>query len=536
MIDSNSTICRIIQSVLACTLCFSMSFSFFHNLNDWQIAGRWVGMGVVIWITLLLWVLKNNSVNELDDKYSLGIEAFMLLSNVVLSLLCLIQQLGFWRNYYVFSGIGDFDNPAGLVSFLSLSYVFVIKALSMLPVMSKNILLFLLSLLNLGVVYMAGSRTGILALTVVAFLYLILNSGNVVITERILIIGTILLGLVLLTVLFSSKHPSTDGRRNILLVCFQMFKERPLMGYGLYGFSANYMNYQSLFLSDMKSESASMLADNVIHPLNEFVLVLVNWGIIGMSGLLGLIVLFLKRLLRLSKEIYPTVLMLFSAIVVLSFFSYPFKYPITLFSTCYCLIMVFGQRKETIIRYRESVRVVFLTMLILIPFPFMKWLSAMIEWKNITLCVESLREGQVLDNKDVLYSSIKKSDLMLYSNPKYRYSRAVANYYLGNYQESLCDITYSKTKISSYDSELLAGDIARKMNSVDLAELHYLKAADMCPSRIGPLYSLFLLYESIGDWNKMKETGSKLLSKPIKVNSSKLRLIRLEVRKKCFDL
>lgn len=74
--------------------------------------------------------------------------------------------------------------------------------------------------------------------------------------------------------------------------------------------------------------------------------------------------------------------------------------------------------------------------------------------------------------------------------------------------------------------------IFRELGQPDSSAMHFRKAAAMCPSRISPLYYLFLLYESQGDTAGMAVTGRQLLSKPVKVPSAKTRAMRLDVRKK----
>ena len=44
---------------------------------------------------------------------------------------------------------------------------------------------------------------------------------------------------------------------------------------------ANYMLYQAKYLERCNSETFNLLADNATHPLNEYFLLTVNFGIIG---------------------------------------------------------------------------------------------------------------------------------------------------------------------------------------------------------------------------------------------------------------
>ena len=116
------------------------------------------------------------------------------------------------------------------------------------------------------------------------------------------------------------------------------------------------------------------------------------------------------------------------------------------------------------------------------------------------------------------------------------YSRAVVNYYAGDYQQALNDAKNSSDKLSSYDTELLLGSICQKIGLNVDAETHYREASYMCPSRITPLYSLFRLYEEQGDTTNIVIVGHELLDKPVKVASHETRAMRLDVKRKLLYL
>lgn len=124
------------------------------------------------------------------------------------------------------------------------------------------------------------------------------------------------------------------------------------------------------------------------------------------------------------------------------------------------------------------------------------------------------------------------TDRVLFNNPRYRYSRAVVNYYAGAYEESLSDADMSSSILPSYDTELLTGDIYFALGQLQESEAHYLMASRMCPSRITPLYCLFKLYESSGNNEAQNKVGKELLNKPVKIMNDKAKAMRLEIRMK----
>jgi len=522
---------RTMQRVLLGALCLSMSLSIFREINDWQITGKWAGMAVFLWGLLILLLLQRGSITQSTHKFSLDIGFFMLFSNFFLSTFSILQLLGLINNISCFRGVGDFDNPAGVVSFLAFSNIFAYNAFYQFSEYKKRLGIVFLTTLNLIVIYSIGSRTGIIVFCAILMMGIILDHPNISRNALIVSIGIVLISIIMLIMLFSAKHSSTVGRKTILLICFEMMKEKPLIGFGFHGFSSNYMNYQSSYLRAIESDNILLLSDNITHPLNEFVRIAVNYGLAGMGIVATLCMLYVKRLSRISQQKQSSAIFFMTTLFLLSLFSYPFKYPITFISVLYLTYILWQEECVGLLRNRTC-RYCLLAFVTVAPLLFLIWFTSQLQWKTISDSSERLHYG-LEESIDSLQKSIERADRTLYRNSKYRYSRAVANYYMQDYCEAMEDLNYCKGKRWDYNSELLLGNIYFKTNETRNAELHFMKAAEMCPSKITPLFSLFVLYELTGDTNQMIETGKQVLSLPIKVNSSEIRAMRFYVRKKC---
>ena len=84
-----------------------------------------------------------------------------------------------------------------------------------------------------------------------------------------------------------------------------------------------------------------LLADNVNNPFNEYILVLVNYGIVGFCCLMASIVAVFKRLLLLDEEKRIILSSCTVVLLVVSFFSYPFSNPfVWVVSTVIIMIVV----------------------------------------------------------------------------------------------------------------------------------------------------------------------------------------------------
>lgn len=115
-----------------------------------------------------------------------------------------------------------------------------------------------------------------------------LNGWN----KRIKTVGSGTLIIAILVGLYFVKKDSADGRILIWQCSAHMFADKPLLGYGIGGFQREYMLYQAEYFRNHPGSSFIMLADIVKHPFNEYLLFLVEKGLMG-----GLILGFLFSIL-----------------------------------------------------------------------------------------------------------------------------------------------------------------------------------------------------------------------------------------------
>lgn len=70
-------------------------------------------------------------------------------------------------------------------------------------------------------------------------------------------------------------------------------KRCTVLGHGIGSFEARYMDYQADYFRQYGLNRYSMLADNVKHPFNEYLGVLLNFGFVGLLMILALITLLI---------------------------------------------------------------------------------------------------------------------------------------------------------------------------------------------------------------------------------------------------
>ena len=382
---------------------------------------------------------------------------------------------------------------------------------------------------------LSGSRAGMLALVVVGlagFLHLF-QAG----TKTKILVGVFL---VLLTIgLYFVKKDSSDGRLLIWQCSWEMIKDKPLTGHGAGGFKAGYMNYQATYFEEHPDSKYAMLADNIGHTFNEYIGLLVNYGLAGFFLFL-LLLFFLASAFRRNKEktiISYIACWCLTAIAVFAFFSYPLRYPfvwvVGLLSISVIFIssppapIHFGEGSGLLRRKRLAMTapVLILLLALLVCFKSYSRLRTDIKWCKVAHLSLAGQTKQMLPEYQILHAKLRNNELFLYN---YAAELNFAN----RYEESLSIARECESLWADYDLQMLIADNYLQMKNYPEAEQHYQKAAAMCPAKFVPLYKLFLLYETTGEKKNMCKTAKIIIDKTVKIMSPTVNQIKIEVKRK----
>lgn len=515
-------------------ICLLAGLSLFRNVPEWQIRGKWIGL---FWgISLLIICISILIVVKPECRILTGIQVYsipMCLINIVVAVYCLLQATGFLHSHSLFHVVADYDNPAGVAALLCSSFPFSVLAYK--DENRRHLFVIVLCVVDLIVLFVIQSRTGIIALVCSMIVCFCTGQRVRTLNRRVKIAAVLFFTALMLGViyLFIKKTASTNGRFLILNTCLYMIEDHPWIGFGMNGFAREYMLYQSEYLKTITSPELLMLTDNVVHPLSEFLLVAVDFGLIGLSLMLVACGALFVHSFRRAGDERLFLLMLYCGLFVLSSFSYPFRYPITTVALAFSFM-------PSIMNYinRMSVMTVRITAIIVL-FSAMGCVSLFIPWYRAQVLWQYANKRLASDKycaAELKQSVVPETDLILADNAQYQYSRAVIDYYSYDYESALAYALKSADRISSYNSQLLLGNIYKELNMVSESEECFKMAADMCPSKITPLFSLFKLYEVQNDTVSIVTIGKAILQKPVKIQSHELRSMRLEVRKKLLFL
>ena len=423
---------------------------------------------------------------------------------------------------------GSFDNSAGIVSSVCITAPYCFLLLKKKSSYAVPIAILVLSAIFLFLLY-TKSRAGIITLTIIYIFLLSHLFKNRTQAIRV----SIVLFLILSFGLYFVNKDSSDGRFLISLCSIEMIKDKPCFGFGLNGFTSHYMDYQAHYFAAHPQSRFAMLAGNIRHPMNEYLLLLVNFGIMGFSVLLLSAFFFLRAVTKrtLNALCWGALLSLLS-LAIFSLFSYPFCYPYTwliVLLNMWTLITEthLGQRTTACILPFRFVKLVTIILSICCIVFITNKTSLELKWKEL---VDKVNYG-IIDN-DITdgYKSLEKE---MGNNPAFLYNYAAVLLSFEDYDTALNIALKCRQHWSDYDLELMLGLINMQVFHADKDEVSFHNAlsffehaSKMIPCRFIPLYYQLQLYQKTLSLSDMYRLSNEIITKPVKVPSDKVTEIK----------
>lgn len=447
----------------------------FHNWDPY-ISPKWYATGVaaiIIQLFVLMGLADWNrlSLSKCLDRAALPALAWLLPSAFIQLLrqpYLSLEQTSPW----------PYDNPSGLAFALCILFVPTMRA-----VRQNKYAAAMLSVLTFTAVCLTKSRTGIIVMSLFALFFLLRTIRGKVARIIVLLLLLSSLGYYVVT----HKRDSTSGRIFILRTTMELIMEKPLSGHGMNGFHREYMDRQGRYFASHPHSPYAMLADEVSHPLNEY---LMAWTDGGLLGMVTLILITAAPLIRsLQRRQWMSALQAVP-LPVFCCFSYPLNYPLAWVMLSVSLLGMFRSDRKL------AKRVFHICTIVIIAYP---------------TCLLMMEKG-LMDSGSILYN------------------KAAKEYRRGRFENALQSVSECGKIMSGYNLELLAGDICRHLSRYEDAVSHYKNAANMCPCRFAPLEGLFCVYRSERDSINARTVAEQIVSKPVKVTNSNTTRIKLDAR------
>ena len=510
-----------------------------QGLTDEVLMPKWYGVGMVglvmlaVYLTLPIREGKIHKGRYVSSNFQIAAIA-VLTYHLIYALITDIIMTG----SAVIKGV--FDNPTGfaLHTCMLVAMIEANRPSSRPPSMGEAfieitgrrtirqvsiILVWILTLLSAVMVFLSGCRTGMVCMVGIMLLMPYREAKRWVKTDAVRLWGGIIGCGVLLAValyVFSVKQESTGGRRFILERTWELIEEHPLTGYGWHGFEREYMPQQAEYFMVHPDSPAAWYADEISHPLNEFLYLWVDFGIIAPLLLLLVFAVPYYVYHRTKDHLLGQPLMAVMVVLLFSLTSYPFLYPLpwVVMALTYIVMLrkPIGRLKQ---RYRKTVMVASIGVCIA-GLALTIWeMACEHEWAKLNRAVERHYTAAVIERYDKLVSHYS-------NNPRFLYSYMYGQYKVSRLDEALGTYQQLRQYADTYDMELLVGDAYRHKQQHAEALQHYETAMNMCPVRFAPLEGMMQTYMDSGDALRADSIAQVILSKPVKVPSPQVEEIK----------
>lgn len=496
-----------LENIAFTSICCISVFAYSNDFNDMYITPKWLYVYLFTAIFATLICIK------FSLGYSLKLNLDVLTNEICI--ICIIEALYGLLQYYnniqdfehpIF--IGSFDNPAGFDSCLCFGLPFLLWHAKKSNKAINRWFYIIGIFIVLFAILISHSRTGII--TALATL-LIIGLHNFQKDKFIKFLVFIFIIIAITTFCYFLKKDSADGRLLIWRCSLDMFLDKPLFGHGFDSFRKYYMYYQADYFYRNPNSILQQLADSVHTPFNEYIRLLVNFGVVGCSIAIISIYLLFKRC-RLHLCVFTLSIM---SIAIFSFTSYPFSYPFTWIIFIFSFINILPKFNY------KSFKIKNLAIIIMA-------ISLYISYKTIIQIISEKEWHQAdITNQLYLYNDFKQD---LFDNPYFLYNFSAKLYGRNQLEHSLDVAIECRKHFADYDLEFLLGNIYMKQHNYDMAIKKYILCTNMCPSRFLPYSQLLQLYIETGNNTLAYKTALLINNKPIKISTPIVHVIKRQAK------
>lgn len=418
-----------------------------------------------------------------------------------------------WWNPFTWSGDtfplkGVFDNPAGLGMFLALLFPYVLECCR-----ASRGGRWLIVLVG-AVLVLSGSRTGVLATAVAAYVYFYPS-----LSRRWRIVLPVA-GIVLLVGLYFCRPVSANGRMFVAYITSRLAVEHPLTGSGPFGFEVGYMQEQAAYFTAHPASPWIYVADDMKQPFNEYLHFFLRFGLVGLGWAACLLYLIYKRCKRTYDRSKRPALASLAAVSVCACFSYPAYYPLIglLVVTALSVMCAGGRSYAVTLRWQLGLIIVFsLGLCGLSATQFFQ--------ERARLVLEQRAEsGEQTEALLQAYEALSRT-ARFRVHPSFIYNHALFLYECGHYEACLSALKRCSPYKQDYDWQMLYAYTQLHLGRKE-AETAFLQASCMLPARLQPRYELVRLYDRMGRQEDALRCAREAMALPMKVKNVRTEYLR----------
>jgi hypothetical protein len=302
-----------------------------------------------------------------------------------------------------------------------------------------------------------------------------------------------------------------------------MIKDNPILGSGGDSFEAKYMLHQADYFEGYPNSKYAKLADNAVHPFNEYLLLAVEYGFIGILLLIYCIVIIIKSKINILSSYFLCLL----SIAVFSCFSYPFKYPFVWLLLAFCLAQLskMGKPIFSFSINKTVVKIGFVGIFIISMSILYKDIQFEYRWKQLARLSTLGKTTSVINNYANLYSHWN-------GNPLFLYNYGAELNHIKEYSTCIEVLHECEKYFNDYDVQMLLADNYYNQDMLDESRSRYQLASNMCPNRFLPLYWLMKIADKKEESKNAIEIAENIINKEVKIPSATITKIKMDARRR----
>ena len=420
-------------------------------------------------------------------------------------------------NHRLFDVTGSFGNPGPLGGFLSISIIVSICLWNHLK-RKFTAAFIVLIVIQFYALYLSDSRAGWMSVITGVAMLRFLNKKNFSLNFRKVGI-LLLLVVVILSGMYMYRPHSANGRFLIWKVTLSMIADKPIFGYGINGFSKNYMYYQAQYFNANPDSSLLQYSDNIAYPYNEFLRILVEQGIVGLILILGVLISAL-----MSKTNNNELKAVVCGYLTFAQFSYPSYVPGLLI--LFPLLIASIQSSSYVVYIPRTYQYIFILFTILLIVYVGR--EGLFRIKCRQIIPQLFSENQLKESNANHFAETYYHRLLNYPSMADLYGQYV--YMKKNSNDAIKVLNDIKNIVPTSEIYCDLGDLYKACNHLQKAKDCYQISHTMVPRRLTPVYKMFDLYREIDDTTSAREYARKALQVPVQIEGTRSIRMKTEMQ------
>lgn len=401
-------------------------------------------------------------------------------------------------NHNNFPVTGSFKNPAPLAGYIGACLILIVEFMSLCYKENRKTIFTLLipaAASISGIIILSYSRAAWIAL-LISLIHLLARHRKIRYRH---LFPVAVLCLSCLAALYFLKKESADARLFIWKNSGQLLHTSPLTGSGVNTFASRYMYTQAEYFANHPDSPYKLKASDNSHAFNEYLRIIVEYGIIG------LILLFL--LFRSMSFFHPVL----SFYCIFAFFSYPLEItPIILLVT----VMAASYPGKNICYYPRYILItICLSASCLLSYRAWRFKSEERELKSMIHEYGCLPGAGLEDKLFGYYPCYKNNHI---------YIASCAMQFYKNKSYPKAEVMLRRASVLFPSSRILydLGNCCHRLQKYEEAERFLSIACDMAPGHVLPQYYLFRHYVETGQTHKALNSAHTIIHSKFKQEGS----------------